>query len=231
MTNPNTRITPNSIVDQFINNVNTIILSQSRDQNSPPIFVGTTYYNNAFTNPNSSVAFSNPLAIPTADLDVQSNAMGPVGVGSKNTRVVGSTIYDVLCNVTRRLTRVRNFSSAWYHKTQDSYALINAVSGKAVFKESLPGIPGTSGIAANSATSGWERSVNGNATQAISIPNPGIEKGKRVAASNVNAFFTNLNNSWASASANTINYKFYSCHNNCHNNCHSSCHGSGRSRR
>lgn len=232
MPNQKDIVTPSSIVNQFVNNVNAVILNGASDQNSPPLFNGSVVYNNDYTNPNYSAAFINPPAIPVADLDFKSNAVGSTAsIGSVGTVVTGVSIYNTLVDLVRKLTRVRNFSSAWYHQTGSSYALITTSSGRAMFKESLPAVQGTGGIAANTPTSGWARSINGTTTQAISVANPGIAKGSSILASSINSFFTNLNNSWAAAAVNTISYTFYSCHANCHNNCHSSCHSSGRSRR
>jgi hypothetical protein len=225
-------VTPASILETFSNNLNTVILYQAKDQSSPPTFTGSANYNNSYNNINTSTGFINPPAIPINDLDFKSNSVPPtISVGSKKSDVSGSVIYNTLCDVVKKLTRVRNFTSTWYHKTQGSYAMINTVSGKAVFKETLPAVQGTGGIADNTASSGWTRSIDGTTLQNIAIVNPGVERGKDVLASTINQFFTNLNTSWSAAAVNTIAYTFYSCHNNCHNNCHSSCHGSGRSRR
>lgn len=232
MITPKEDTTPKSVIDIFIDNINTIALNGARDQADPPLFSGTTNYNNSYGNPSVSPAFINPPAIPSADLDIKSAAVsGDVKVGSPKTSMVASVVYGTLVDITKRLTRVRKFTSTWYHKTQASYVLVNSISGKAMFKEVLPEIQGTAGVVPNTATGGWERSVNGSAVQNISVPNPGIEKGKFTLASTINQFFTNLNSSWEAAADNNISYTFYSCHNNCHSNCHSSCHGSGRSRR
>lgn len=233
MPNKNEHITPSSIVNQFVSNVNNIILANAVTQSNVPRFSGTVYYNYDITVTTTSVAFSNPQAIPPNDLDFSTNAgISNVQIGTKGNHILGSTMYNVLKEIVKRLTRVRNFSSSWYHRTQTSYTLVNSVSGKAMFKETLPSITGTSGIRDNSATSGWNRSINGSAIQNIEFTNnPGISKNGLITANVINQFFTNLNNYWAAAAGNRITYTLYSCHNNCHNNCHDSCHSSGRSRR
>lgn len=224
-------ITPASIVNQFVNNVNAIILNGSKDKTNPPRFSGTGYYNNAYTNPNVAAAFSNPPAIPVDDLDFNSTAIGSTaGVGAVKSTITGADIYSTLSEIVRKLTRVRNFNSTWYHKTQGSYTLMSYITGKATFKETLPPVPGVNNVD-NTATSGWTRSVNGKSTQAVTVNNPGVVKGSAIVATTINTFFDNLNKSWAAVTENDIQYVFYSCHNNCHSNCHSSCHSSGRSRR
>jgi hypothetical protein len=232
-------VTPSSIMDQFIDNVNNIILVGLRHQSNVPSFSGSVEYNSPYTTPSTdpptpstyATAYSNPTAIPSNDLDsLGSAAVSSAAIGATGNAITGSTVYDTLCAITKKLTRVRNFTSAWYHKTGTTNALVTSVTGRAIFREVLPALP-ASNIADNAATSGWTRSVNGDATQNIAVTNPGISKGTAVTADNINTFFTNLNTSWTAAAGNSVDYTFYSCHANCHTSCHTSCHSSGRARR
>lgn len=232
MATRNTKITPGAVLNTFISNVNNIILSGAYEQINPPKFSGRTVYNNAETNINTSTAYNNPVAIPTSDLDNKSNSgINGLSIGRAGEPISGATIYNTLYNIVRKLTRVRAFTSSWYHKTQDSYTFIDSSSGKAVFRELLPSIVGKSNAKNNTASGGWERSVNGYTTQVFNISNPGIAKNSIISAENIDTFFNNMITAWNNLTLNKINYTFYSCHNNCHSNCHESCHSAGRSRR
>lgn len=222
------KVTQVAFAQQFLNNVNSIILAGAYHNGSIPHFSGTTVYNPSYNNANTYTAYSNPQAVPTSDLDSAGSAAAGAdisGIGVKEDIVRGATVYNVLYEAIRRLTRVRNFTSNWYHKTNTSFALVNSVSGKAVFKESLPGIAGFPG-ADNTPNAGWSRTIN-DTLQPISVANSGVVHDNVMRANEVNNFFTNLNNAWAETAANAVGYTFYSCHNNCH--CHGNC--DSRSRR
>ena len=230
MANKNEKVVNNSFTKQFIDNINSIVLNKAVDVNTIPNFSGSARYNGSYYSAGTAVAFNNPPAIPSNDLDSIASAINEESklsnIGGTGSKVKGELIYTTLCDIVKRLTRVRNFTSKWYHKTQGSYALVASSSGKAVFKETLPPIQGTANIANNSITSGWERSINGTTIQNVAIPNSGISDHKSILAEGLNNFFTTLNETWIAASNSPINYTFYSCHNNCHSNCHSSCHSS-----
>ena len=215
-------ITTDSILDVFLQNINAVVLAGSHHNASVPTFTGTTLYNTSYTSTATYTAYSNPEAVPAGDLDSYGSAYATASgasIGAKGQLISAATVYDVLCEVTRKMTRVRNFSSSWYHKTGGSLALVATKSGKAIFKESLPALGSFAGTL-NTKNCGWERSVN-STLQAIAVDNAGVAKGNVITAANVNTFLSNLTGAWSAAAANSIQYKFYSCHNNCH--CHSNC--------
>ena len=207
-----------SFTETFLSNINNIVISGAKHNGDIPRFAGTSYYNGG--SPSVYVAYSNPEAIPASDLDSVGAvlaAASPAEIGEKGTVMYGGKVYDVLCNIVRKLTRVRKFTSKWYHTTNGTSALMSTVSGKALFKEKLSTLPVYPG-AASSRNCGWKRTVN-DPIQNISVNNAGVAKGNYLYASSVNNFFTNLNNAWLAAAENPIEYTLYSCHNNCHGNC------------
>jgi hypothetical protein len=222
MVSKNQVITQPALADAFLANINSLILAGAYHNGNAPHFSGTSLYKTNYNSNITYTAYTNPQAIPTADLDSVGNALADSNinaVGIKGNIIKGATVYSVLCDVIRKMTRVRNFTSRWYHKTNGSLALVNTVSGKAIFKETLSvlnSFPETN----NTLNSGWSRTTN-NTLQTISVGTSGIVKDSVIYADSVNTFLTNLNNAWAAVEENAIGYTFYSCHNNCH--CHSNC--------
>lgn len=233
MPTKDTYVTIESIALQFVVNVNNIILASAKERLNPPYFSGRTYYNPEYTEINEFLAFWNPEAVVHSDLDdISSN--GSNGAYTIRTRfeiITGATVYNVLFEIVRKLTRVREFTSTWYHKTGTTNSYIASTSGKAIFKSNLTSYASSSNAKINSRTSGWARNISGSSLQTLSFTNPGITKDTIITADNMNKFFTNMFNAWTNLSKNKITYTFYTCHYNCHENCHQSCHGSGRSRR
>ena len=226
-------VKPFSITGQFKQNVESIIFSGAITSSNIPRFSGTVYYNPNFNNHNYYPAYSNVEAVPNTDLDSSAtnefNTLNNIGQASKIIKAYD--IYITLFSIIKRLTRVRNFYSEWYHICNDgTWAFVANKSGKAIFKENLSSIQ-TGGLVQNSPTFAWNRSINGTTIQNISVNNSTVSENKIISAESINSFFSALISSWRSAANNVIRYTFFSCHNNCYC-CHSSCHGnSGRSRR
>jgi hypothetical protein len=214
------KITASAIVTDFLNNVVTTVFSGAYDVNNIPYFFGTTYRNTSNAVNDNIVAFTNPSALPSSDLDSYSNAYPSVAIGNPGEKITGATVYGALLGVVSGLTRVRNFTSYWYHQNNSSFSLVSSIGGKAIFKSSLAALPAYSGVG-STAVSGWERTPN-TSLQALAVDGTAISSGHIASAASINQFFTNLKNAWGTVAANAIQYKFYTCHRNCHSNCHGS---------
>lgn len=125
----------------------------------------------------------------------------------------GTTIYNIMITVMKNCSRVRNFTSNLYFETDGNKALEKTMTGKAVFKTSLPGVP-----------SGYTRNKDGSLTVNPSVANN--ISGNIGNLDRLNTLCNNMLNAWKAAAADQMVYNYYSCH----SSCHSSCHGS-RSRR
>ena len=202
------KINANDVKDYFINNVINFAISNAVDNNSIPRFSG------------SQNGYTNPLSLPPGDLknrnDAANEFKNAFTLPEKGKKISVRDIYNAVIHIMGKMSTIRRFDSNWYHKVNNDLRLINSRSGKAVFKESLPGLHGFN-PGSNVKTDGWSRN-KGSALQ--SFPSYSFSPGEKIKASDVINFFNDLRGKWQSLYNNAIVYNYYTCHNNCHSNCH-----------
>lgn len=188
----NNLVTANDVKDRFQANVINIVTTGTYHSTNVPKYSGTAGTFNA---------------IPPGDLGAPgeiTNITIPTGV------IDGKTVYNLMLAVVKNCTRVRNFTSNLYYQSGGSYtnALQSTVNGKAVFKQSLPGIAG-----------GYDRNINGSLLVNPSAADP--ISGQIANPSRLNQLCTNMLSAWQSIANTKLVYNCYTCHSNCHSDCHS----------
>lgn len=172
------------IVDLFKTNVyNIVISSDLYHSGKRPSLSGT----------------AGTFVIPAADMDPLSavNGYNP-NLGNKDEIISAGTIYNVLLDILRNYSRIRNFRFELFWND----ALEKSVSGKGVFKENLSSI-----------ASPWQRNLNDLAAEpkvSNTIANTTPDAG------DMTQLFTNMLNAWKSIANTTLVYKYMSCHSSCH---------------
>ena len=214
----NNIIDKSETLDIFKTNLLTAIFSGVKGINNMPRFVGT------------AGSFTNPVAIPTNQLD---NTTKPSASLSDIVCQAGNT-YRAFKNIIDNLTRIRYFTSNWYFQTNSTLGLVNTQSGTAIFLARIPGLTPYSTTTMIDGTSGWTRTITGTGSQVgstgtapltstLNVENT-LKENDIISVSKVTpytlntALFKKLYDAWASNRNNRITYNYYTCHSNCHSN-------------
>ena len=210
-------ITGPELKKTFIENVlNPIFSNTYHNQNIPRLW-GTSWRGNH----GETLAYKDIEAVPSNNLknyNDEYNTMKNMFNDNFNGQVLNAQmVYNAVISIMRRATTVRRFQSYWYKQVQGTMQYVTENSGKAIFQDNLPGLPGYSG-APNEARFGGERNVN--STRQNYTAN--FEHSDLANKQEVLNFFNQLYSKWEQLYNNTIVYKFYTCHQNCHGECHSS---------
>lgn len=223
------KITANSIIGA-INDFNDRVIKKAYNmatyhKGNYPKFSGTANYGN---NNTGTTGFTNPTAIPNDQLGDKSIP----SLSINDTKIIASTLWNAMMNVTKSLSKIRKFDSYWYHREQlatnksdstgGTRVLKNSISGCAVFNNSLPGVPGGSD-ALSGKSEFWTRS--GSTTVSLApTKDTNFAAGKPITAKSFNDAVNNCYNEWYNKcyNANKLTYTYYTCHLNCHGNCHNS---------
>lgn len=222
------KMTANSIIGA-INDFNDRVIKKAYNmatyhKGNVPKFTGTANYGN---NNVGTVGFTNPNAIPTDQLTDKTTLTLEIN----DKKIIASTLWSAMLNVTKSLNKIRTFESYWYHREQlvknksdstgGTRVLKSSISGCAVFKAPLPAVPGGSDVLKNKSEF-WGRSGSSNIE--LNPSNTTIIKDNKITASSFNDAVNNCYNEWYNKcyNANKLAYTFYTCHLNCHGNCHSS---------
>lgn len=181
-----------------------------------PYFTGTAYYGKTGNSGNwAKLGWTNPVAMPgnqLAAIDAQ-----PTWTISDQI-ITASTLWDNMLRIVRTLSKIRYFTTNWYHKTEGTRNLIQSISGGGIFNTAFPAVPG--GADGNqSKTEFWER--KGNTAPNVTPPTEIVKEGL-ASANSMNNTISNCYNTWQSQcfSAGGLVYNFYTCHNNCHGSCY-----------
>lgn len=138
--------------------------------------------------------------VPAADMDPLSAVqVGTIDIGSANEVISGQTVYNVLLGILRNFSRVRNFKFELYYNNR----LERSVSGKGVFKKTLPAIGGD-----------YKRNLNGSLMAEPSVSNS--ISGTSPDAGDITQLFTNMLNAWRTIANTQLVYQYMSCHSSCH---------------
>lgn len=183
-----------------------------------PHFIGTAYYGKTGNFGNeSTLGWTNPIAMPNSQLTAIDTQPA---LTITDSIITASTLWNNMLNITRALSKIRYFTTNWYHKTEDTRNLVNSISGGGIFNTAFPAVPG--GADGNqSKTEFWER--KGNTTPNVTPPTEIVKEGL-VSANSMNNTISNCYNTWQSQCFNAggLVYNFYTCHSNCHGSCHAS---------
>ena len=218
-------------VATFVNNIKNYVSGKIEyDFNVPPQFTGTSVFNPAKNNKTKYPAQTDPLAIPLNNLAINDVPELALGKPVKDEQISGQIVFSVLINLTRKMSRVKKFTSTWHDKTGSTTVVVNEVSGTAYFEDSLPEINAYDETsyeeAINTNYEGWTRNTE-TTKEKISVDNP-FTANTIVDDSKANNFFDALKTEWDNLyNSKIMEYHLYTCHYNCHSNCHSS----GRHRR
>lgn len=196
---------------------NTITVGDTRNR------INTNYVNNIIANnyhngnvPRYSGPYGTFNAIPTGDLDSYASAQASNNtansMGSSGSIISMSALYNALNTIGQNLSRIRYFTSTLKAGANNNgggvtYYDAATISGRAIFRTSLPGI-----------SSGYTRDRNGNL-----VVNPGVGDmltGKVISTSLLDQVLQQFTNAQNSAANVRITYTYTSCHTNCHNSCH-----------
>jgi len=209
------KVTANSIVGavtDFNSRVPTAVYNfATYHTGNLPKFTGTcTWGNNTRT---GTTYLTNPQAIETN----QFAAKSVPSLSLSDIQITASTLWTAMYNIAVALNKVRYFVANWYHRTNDSRALVNSISGRGVMNTSFPAVTGGSDVV-NSTSRYWTRS-GGNVTF---TPTSAITKDTQITAANMNTTIQNCYNAWYNAcyTNNQITYTMYTCHLNCHSECY-----------
>lgn len=211
-------ITGPELKKTFIENVlNPIFSNTYHNQNIPRLW-GTSWRGQR----GETLAYKDIEAVPSNNLKNYNDEYQTM-LNMFNDNVTDQTlradyIYNSIVYIMKRATTIRKFKSYWYKQVQGNMQYVTESGGKAIFKESLPGLPGYS-AQFNQARYGGERSTN-TGDQYINLE--GFSHEDLINRSNVLNFYNRLYQQWQRLYENTITYKFYTCHQNCHHECHSS---------
>lgn len=216
----NNTIRVEEVISYFVSNVLNPIFSGAKSTSNVPNFSGTGKGGQG----GEWVAYSNPKAIPSQDLKDYNSTYNTVSNSFKkeleSTKYVdGVKIYNAIKNVANLFATIRRFDSNWYHQVGGNMNHIaHYGADKAVFKDSLPGLPKYA-MQANTKKEGWERTANNFSSSFPDIPfNP---QGP-IESQHVIDYFNSIRNKWQELYNNTVTYKYFTCHQNCHSNCHGS---------
>lgn len=214
----NNEINKADTLNTFKSNLLTAIFSGVKGTNNPPRFSGT------------AGPFSNPLALPTNQLDSTTQPSAAISGIECNANETYSAFKAVIDN----LTRIRYFTSNWYFQTNNTLGLINTQSGTAIFLSTIPGLSTYNTGTKTNGYSGWSRTITGTGsstsptgsaklTSSLTVENTlftnqEIEAAKVTPYTLNTALFNKLFNSWAANRNNRITYNYYTCHSNCHSN-------------
>jgi hypothetical protein len=222
------KMTANSIIGA-INDFNDRVIKKAYNmatyhKGNVPKFTGTANYGN---NNTGTVGFTNPNAIPADQLGEKT--IPSLSINDK--KIIASTLWSAMLNVSKSLNKIRTFESYWYHREQlatnksdstgGTRVLKSSTSGCAVFKAPLPAVSGGSDALSNKSEF-WGRSGSSNIE--LNPSNTTIIKDTKITASSFNDAVNNCYNEWYNKcyNANKLAYTFYTCHLNCHGNCHNS---------
>ena len=228
------KMTANNIIGA-INDFNDRVIKSAYNmatyhKGNVPKFSGSVNYG---SNNKGTVGFTNPAAIPN-------NQLGEKSIPSlsiNDTKIIASTLWNALMNVTKSLSQIRKFESKWYHREQLNVGsnanivdpvggllvLKQTITGHGVFKTSLPDVPyGENKL--NGKSEHWYRT--GLTSVELNPTNSNMIKDKIASANSYNTALINCYNEWYNKcyndDANKLTYEYYTCHLNCHGNCHSS---------
>lgn len=197
------------------NNVITVGDMRSRiNSNYVNGIIANNYHNGNI--PRYSGPYGTFNAIPSGDLDsyasVQTSQNTANAMGATGSVISATTLFNTLNTIGQNLSRIRYFTSTLRSGNNTNgggvtYSNSATISGRAIFRSSLPGI-----------ASGYTRDRNGSLTVSPgvgnSLTNNTISTGNM---DNILAQFTSAQNNAANIS---ITYTYTTCHNNCHNSCH-----------
>ena len=187
----NNIVTRTDVINKFKTNVIDIVLSNTYSNSNIPQITGT-----AGTFP----------AIVQNDLGGK-NEISNITLGSGI--INGTTVYNIMIAVMKNCSRVRNFTSNLYFNNNGTSSIEKTMTGKAIFKNSLPTVP-----------SGYTRSKDGNL-----LVNPSVTNNISNTIGDLdklNTLCNNMINNWKKVCADEIVYNYYSCHSSCHSSCHDS---------
>lgn len=204
-------------INEFNTRVTATIYSKIKyHRGNIPRFTGTAYYGKTGNSGNwATLGWTNPVAMPgnqLAAIDAQ-----PTWTISDQIITV-STLWDNMLRIVRTLSKIRYFTTNWYHKTEGTRNLIQSISGGGIFNTAFPAVPG--GADGNqSKTEFWKRT--GNTAPNVTPPTEIVKEGL-ASANSMNNTISNCYNTWQSQcfSAGGLVYNFYTCHNNCHGSCY-----------
>ena len=218
----NDRVTSSAFSETFYTNVQNIINSALSSEKEVPNMSGKGGINIIAGNSDQAATSSTPN-LPSGDLDSVNNAL----LDAKNilnsnlpdkSKVTGTTVYNAMCKAYQALNRIHAYTTEWRFNNHGNSELIARVSGKGVFKDTMPSLP-----------AGWTSSTR-NGKQNVSLSENTLTNNKNITVDNVMDQINALTNSWNSSMNIGHSYTYSTCHSNCHSNCHQNCHSS-RSRR
>ena len=218
----NDKITSNAFSDAFFTNVQNIVNSALSSEKNVPSMSGKGGTNISAGNIDQAYESSAPN-VPPDDLDFANNIIANAknivqnNLPDKN-KVTGTMVYNALCKAYQALNRVHAYTTEWRFNNHGNSQLLARVSGKGVFKDSMPRLP-----------QGWSSNTR-DGKQNVALSSNTMSNNKNITINNVMEQINALTNKWNSSMNVGHNYTYYTCHSNCHSNCHSSCHGS-RNRR
>ena len=181
-----------------------------------PYFSGSATWGKSGNSGAYAYNIQNPQAIETSQFDSPT----PSKLSISDTYITADTLWSSIKSLTILLSKIRPFRAYWYHNNDGSRYEVTHISGRAVFKETLPNVTGGSDVACTE-TRFWTRS--GSVTPQ-SKPNPvqTINEPNVVKASEMNDDITECYNEWMDKcyNNNELVYNLYTCHYACYGDCY-----------
>lgn len=179
-------VTRTDVQNYFRDNVINVIKSNAYHSGWIPTYSGSAGARNA---------------IPAGDLDAYGNT--PDNITLSGGIINGGTVYNVMLTLIRNATRVRNFTSSYIYNGSTQAT----VSGKAIFKQSLPAIAAS-----------YTRNKNGSLINNVTPTNN--VSGRIASVSTITALCNNMKSAWQNVCNDRLVYTVVTCHSSCHDSCH-----------
>jgi len=208
----NDEITKTELINNFKNNLLVVMFSGLNSTNNPVYFSGTRE------------TFTNPLAINTNQLE--SSTQPEITIPDEEISAAGT--YAALKSIVDSLTKIRRYTSTWYHSDHGTLGRVDGKEGTAIFKDTIPALTTFNKSTRTSGANGWERTVNGASgttaqnvtlTKTLTVTNPFVVDDE-IQASQVTPYtlddtlFNNLFEAWDAVRNEKITYTYYTCHSN-----------------